>query len=240
MAIHSSGQFHYSATVHRSPDGVWRGHADTASTPRVHPGLAGDEPHVELSDGMLRLHRTDGDPSESALPSRDPAAAIRQVSLPVGRLDTVLEDGDRLLVSRGPTADVALIVVREAAAARRRVNHRINDRRRRPKASSMAFIDVDDRFVSEDQWRAYIQSLPSTRPDDVYIRFTIEGVHMDLREREYRQHPPWQLYVHKVYRQGVPGETSHVAIVRASLGMSREASIEATEQIASRHVMLHP
>jgi hypothetical protein len=243
---------------------------------------------------------------------------VRGVSVRVGRLETVLDDGDRLLLNRGPTGDLALRVVRQGtriagfgavtghftptvhaaedprvleehlyhlhhmladpavcvvwldvadplcdrlvdsipdmapggrllvliaggdAEARRRVNHRVGSPGRRAKASSGRFVDVGDGFRTEAEWRGYIDGLPRARPDDVYIRFTIDGVAIDLRERHYEEHPPWQLYVHNVYRQGVPGTLSGVGIVAASLGMTQAAIVETADQICEGRVGLLP
>ena len=54
MPIPMSGQFDYSAVVHRSSEGTWRGQAED-STDRFHPGLARNRSHVTIHDGLLRL-----------------------------------------------------------------------------------------------------------------------------------------------------------------------------------------
>lgn len=57
-----------------------------------------------------------------------------------------------------------------------------------------------------------------------------------LLEGQYQEQPPWQMYTHKVYRWGIPGERSHLAIVHASLGLSRATVTEAVDLIASRRI----
>jgi hypothetical protein len=317
--IPSSAQFQYGAVLHRSSDGVWRGHADNVPPPGHHPGLVGAQPRIELAAGELRLERTAADRASSPPLRPVPRPPVQSASLTVGPLADVLRDGDRPVVWRAPTADLAVTLVRDRdpiagfgavtgrfapeigsvedprvfeerlyyvkrlladrettfvwlhvadpglddlverlpdiatggrlavaiaggdAGARRRLNQRITDpRRRRPKVSSAAFFDVDSRFDSEAQWRAYVCSLPSRRPDDVFVRFTIDGIDLDLREGDYREHLPWQLHVRTVHRQGVPGELSQVAIVQASLGLTREAIVDVTARIASRRITLRP
>jgi hypothetical protein len=317
MSISPSAWLDYAVVVHRSADGVWLGHADARRTVG-HAGLAGNEPRLELSDGLLRLHRTDVALAGGTGPVGSPRPAVRGVSFRVGRLETLLDEGDRLLVRRGPTGDLGLWVVRQGtriagfgavtghftptvhatedprvfeehlyhlhkmladpavcvvwldvddpqcdrlvesipdlapggrmlvliaggdAEARRRVNHRVGSSGRKAKASSGRFVDIDARFRTEAEWRAYIEGLPRARPDDVYIRFTIDDVRVDVRERHYAEQPPWQLYVHSVYRQGVPGDLSHVGIVQASLGMTQAAIVETTDQIADGRIGVLP
>jgi len=310
MSIPASAWLDYSAVVHRSADGAWRGHAEKRRT-IGHAGLVGNEPRLEVSDGVLRLQRTDAAPAARTGPVGPSRPPVSGVSFRVGRLETVLDDGDRLLVRRGATADLGLWVIRQDrrvagfgavtghftptvhaaedprvfeeplyhlhhmltdpavcvvwldvadpqcdhlvdsipdmapggrmlvlmaggdADARRRVHGRVGSTRRGLKASSAQFVNVGDGFRTEAEWRGYIDGLPKARPDDVYIRFTIDGVAVDVRERQYAERPPWQLYVHNVYRQGVPGELSGVAIVGASIGMTQAAVVETTDQIAA-------
>ena len=314
MAIPSSGQLAYSIVVHGSPRGVWRGRADPTPESAFHPGMVGNEPDLHLSNGVLRLERTVGTHSPASWRLREPATPVTGVAFPVGSLGAVLNDGDRLVVSRGGTGDLGVKVVRQDAAIlglgavigpfapaieitddpraheerfypvkrdlddphvtslwldvtdpdldrvveeipdmapggrmviaiaggsadeRSRLNQRLALGRRT--STSTWYVDVHSRFATEGGWRAYIQGLPGARPDDLYIRFTIDGVHTDLQEGHYRERPPWQLYAHKVYRWGIPGEQSHVAIVQASLGLSQAALLEATNQIASRRIRI--
>jgi hypothetical protein len=148
---------------------------------------------------------------------------------------------DRLVDSipdMAPGGRMLVLIAGGDAGARRRVHGLVGSPRRRAKARSGEFVDVGDRFRTEAEWRAYIDRLPRARPDDVYVRFTIDGVPIDVRERQYADQPPWQLYVHNVYRQGVPGTLSGVAIVAASLGMTQAAIVETADQISEGRIGL--
>ena len=313
MALPLSGQFTYSLAFHRSPDGIWRGRAAKVEG-ASHPGLVGDRPRVELSKGVLRLVRTESVLSWVKPHYRGSGRPASEVAFEVGRLADALEDGDLLLVSRGGTTDLGIILVRhdvlvaglgavtgqfaptinieedpraheehlyhlkdalrdarttvvwlevgspdvdgtierlphmtpggrlvlaiagESPEERRQLNNRAAGTGVIHKAASTTYVDVESRFRSEAKWRDYIEGLPSARPDDLYIRFTIGDTRIDLRKRQYAECPPWRLYASRVFRYGVPGEWSHVGIAHESLRMTQQGVIDAVELIASRRI----
>jgi hypothetical protein len=149
---------------------------------------------------------------------------VARVAVPVGPLAAVLRDGDRLIISRGACGETAVLLVR--------------DEERLAGFGSVVGtftpgVRSDDDPRAHEAARAFIDGLPSSRPDDLWIRFSVSGATAMLREREYQELPPWQLYVHDVSCYGEPGRPSHVGIVHASLGMSREAVIDTSNRVAS-------
>ena len=136
----------------------------------------------------------------------------------------------RHVVPAGGRAVVA--VAGGTGSERARLVNQIGESTRRD-FSSTWFPDVPAEISTEADWRAFIDGLPAGRPDDLRVRFSVEGTTAMLREREYRELPPWQLYVHDVSCSGVPGRPSHVRIVHASLGMSRQAVIDTSDRVAS-------
>jgi hypothetical protein len=111
MAIPSSACFDYAVVLSQHSTGSWHGRAKPAANAAVHPGLAGDEPDVELAGGVLTLKRTDaskGNPQDAF--RGVPASMLR---FRVGRaIEAVAQDGDVLTVLRGGTGDLAATLAR--------------------------------------------------------------------------------------------------------------------------------
>ena len=114
------------------------------------------------------------------------------------------EDASRASTTPGVEALIVAIAggTREQ---RRQVNNRIATDGRTLGALATWYVDIDDRFATETEWRDYLRTLPSSRPADVFVRFTLNGVATELREGEYAVRPTWQLDVHKVLRMGTHG-----------------------------------
>src|SRR5712671_2136213 len=156
MAIPASGQFFYEAIVNSVFGGGWRGLASPQTDGSRHPGLVGDRPQLELGSGVLTLRRTEpkGPPLDRHYETCGPSAS--QVSFRVGAaLEAVIQDGDRVSVLRGGTADLGVEVFRGEDAL-------------------MGLGVVRDRFgsliIEEDPRAHYVRDLPRTRPDDLFIR----------------------------------------------------------------------
>ena len=47
---------------------------------------------------------------------------------------------------------------------------------------------IDSRFQNGTEWAAYLRGLPKTRPKDLFIRITVDGVTSTVREGEVRLH----------------------------------------------------
>ncbi len=132
----------------------------------------------------------------------------------------------RLIVAiAGPDAD-----------ERRRLNHRVADSGFRSSRASCTYFDVDARFTTREQWLEYLRSLPETRPSDLWIRISADGVGSVVHEGEYVFSSPWHLYVQSVCRWGCPGEWSQLAIVREHPAITKQDVIESTELLASRRI----
>ena len=116
---------------------------------------------------------------------------------------------------------------------RRRMNHRVAKGPLPPGRGSCSYVDVDGRFTSRDQWLSYLRSLPTSRPTDLWIRFTASARSILVREGEYAFMQPWHLFVQRVSTPGLPGQLSQLAIVRQHAAVSREMVIESAHAIAA-------
>jgi hypothetical protein len=103
------GWFTYTAVIHKDQTGTWRGRAHAAQDAARHPGLAGDQPQLELIDGTLTITCTESRSSQRRNPHYArwgaPASAVR---LAVGDVpEAVARDGDELTIDRTGTGDCA-------------------------------------------------------------------------------------------------------------------------------------
>jgi hypothetical protein len=88
----------------------------------------------------------------------------------------------------------------------------------------------------KDDWLHYLRSLPRTRPTDLWLRISVDGVSTILQEGAYVFARPWHLFVQNVFRPGLPGEWSQLAVARDHPALTREIVIESTQTIASRRI----
>jgi hypothetical protein len=340
MAVHPSGLFDYTLNLKRGSSGSWIGQAEPGRDAQMHPGIAGEQPHVTLKDGVITLRSTKGEPTRApeilprrpewfatALihrvgrlfsPSPTPPSLYHadwgppsEVSFRIGNaVEAVVEEDDVLRVCRWGTGDLALTlhrrgepqvglgaissvdlgqdigidedprvnetclygvlgwlsrpgtalfwldtsdphlesVIQELSTTpalrlavaiagpdpgqRRRLNNRVAGGRAHGRASCWYF-DVDGRFTSREQWLDYLRSLPETRPPDLWVRIAVGGVATVLREDEYAFSSPWHLFVWRVFRDGIPGELSRLAMVREHDAITRSIVIESTVLLGS-------
>jgi len=119
---------------------------------------------------------------------------------------------------------------------RRQVNNAIASSRLGRGFSSCHYADVDERFSSPDEWRTYIEALPTRRPADLWIRFNCASESTALREGDHALVPPWHLFVLRVNRPGIPGDPSQLAIVRVGPNVTKEMVIRSTELVAQGQI----
>jgi hypothetical protein len=118
------------------------------------------------------------------------------------------------------------------------LNHRVASSDHQPGGPAHYYYDVGDGFDTPDQWLAYLRTLPTSRPTDLWIRIGIDGESSLVREGEYVLRRPWHLFVQRVYRLGLPGDPSQIAIVREHPVIGRDDVIETTRLLASRDMRL--
>jgi hypothetical protein len=135
--------------------------------------------------------------------------------------------------SGSPPYRLVYAIAGQTREERNRANHALAGGPLPAGYSSCQYVDVDSRFADAEQWLAYVRSLPDERPSDLWIRLRIDDITTELREGEYAHVTPWHLYVERVYRFGMPGELSQLAIVKEMAGARREAVIEATKLVSS-------
>ena len=113
MAIPAASCFDYEAPLTRSRSGGWTGLAVPTANQSVHPGLAGDQPTLELAGGTVTLRRTESVLGRFKSHHQSWGTSPSQVSFRVGEaLEAVVEDGDLLCVSRGGTTDLSATLCR--------------------------------------------------------------------------------------------------------------------------------
>lgn len=133
-----------------------------------------------------------------------------------------------------PTPGRILAIAGLDEEQRRRLNMRLPELTFPSRHTSTDFVQIGARFSSVEQWVAYIRGLPATRPNDLHIRFTVNGADVIVREGDDAFHAPWHLVVTKVRTWGIPGEGSKLAIARAHDALTREMLIESAALIANR------
>jgi hypothetical protein len=203
MSIPGSSQFNYTVVVNRTSSGAFRGRATPGGDNARHPGLVGDQPHVELTDGVVNLYR-----SESAVHALDEhhgserCRALR-ASFRVGEaLDAIVEDGDVLRVSRGGTTDLAATLFRHddllmglGAVGGRRLGPRITVEVD-PRAGDMWWNHLAATLAREDTTLVWLDSSDassesklSTLPfaPGVRLVIAIAGTNQDERRRLHQR-----------------------------------------------------
>ena len=223
MAIPLTTQFDHLITVTRDGSGAWVGRADIERERRTHPGLVGASPELRLAHGVVTLHPTESDfnPFGSSSGHQGVAAA----SFRVGEaLEAVHEDGDRLRVWRGGTAELGVTVFRDG-----RFILGFGTLVAMGPGPGISFTE-DPRATQRDPHR---RVLPSVRPTDLYVRITVDGVTAQLREGEYAFNEPWHLFVAKVFTRGLPGEFSQLAIARDHHALTARMLMDSTLALSS-------
>ena len=111
MSIAAAGHFDYAVFLTRDA-GKWIGRAARGIRDSGHPGLVGTRPNLELSDGMVTLHRTES-AIHVAVTYTQFERPARLVSIPVGALlEAVAKEGDLLRLRRGGTGDIGITLFR--------------------------------------------------------------------------------------------------------------------------------
>jgi hypothetical protein len=311
VAISPAGCCQYRVALTRSTSGPLGGRAEPSRDADRHPGICAPQPDISLEGNTVLLRSTwSGRLAHRLRPHgvRNFGPPASEVRLKVGAaFGTIAQEGDRLEVARGGTAEIALALFRgedlqiaagaleeldlsgvaiveddprigdhavygvfewlaspgrellwvnadenpdhavaEVFGARGRdlviaiagsdpVARRNLNRRLSPLLTGGAsrwVIEVDDRFSCRQQWEDYIRSLPRTPPLDLWLRVRIGDTVVTLHEGEYAAASPWQLYLVRVSREGLPGSRSQLAIARQCPGLTRDVLIDSTDRIA--------
>lgn len=96
-------------------------------------------------------------------------------------------------------------------------------------ADSTSYCEVDARFADKQAWINYVKGLPRGGPKDLRLSFAIGSELIELREGEDACIGEYYARVERVYRNGVPGELSCVAIARMSPALTKEIVIESSK-----------
>ena len=80
-------------------------------------------------------------------------------------------------------------------------------------------------------WLKYIRQLPRERPDDLHITVTTGGEKIKLCEGEEADIGLYYARIERIYRRGLPGELSVLAIGRLSAVLTKGMVIESVRHI---------
>ncbi|HEY7475309.1 MAG TPA: hypothetical protein VH679_09890 [Vicinamibacterales bacterium] len=131
-----------------------------------------------------------------------------------------------------PDVQTVIVVARGGDRAKLRdLNQRVFSPRR--PHGSWWFEVAPERVRTESDLMAYLEQLPGTRPEDLWLRFTIDGRTHEVREGEYQQQDPWHLFVARVYTPGIPGELSQLGVARVHPALSAETFTSSVRRIAT-------
>jgi hypothetical protein len=93
-------------------------------------------------------------------------------------------------------------------------------------AESTYFYEVNAQFADKQAWITYVKELPRGRPKDLHLSFAIGPERIKLCEGEEAFIGEYYARVERVYRMGVPGELSSLAIARMSPALTKDIVIE--------------
>jgi len=100
-------------------------------------------------------------------------------------------------------------------------------------ADSTSYCEVDARFADKQAWINYVKGLPKGGPKDLRLSFAIGPERLELCEAEEAFIGEYYARVERVYRNGVPGELSSLAIARMSPALTKEIVIESSKLIVN-------
>ena len=96
-------------------------------------------------------------------------------------------------------------------------------------ADSTFYYEIDAGFADKQAWINYVKELPRSRPKDLHLSFAIGSERIELCEAEEAFIGEYYARVQRVYRTGVPGELSSLAIARMSPALTKEIVIESSK-----------
>ena len=98
-------------------------------------------------------------------------------------------------------------------------------------SDSSSYFEVDARFTDKQAWVNYVKGLPIGGPKDLRLSFAIGSERIELCEAEEAFIGEYYARVERVYRNGIPGEFSSLAIARMSPALTKEIVIESSKLI---------
>lgn len=217
------GTFDYRVVVGRDT-GVpqrWIGEAHSLRSRSMHPGSAGQRPLFELADGHLILRATESRFARWTNPHfREWGPPSTYQSFEVGDAPAAaMESGDQLAFHRHGTGDYALTIVRNeslvlglGAITGLALGSEIQ-------------VEEDARLDELNLAGDFDLQLPLERPADLHIAFATGSERINLCEGEEANIGRYYARVDRVYRMGLPGELSILAVGRLSRTLTKEMVI---------------
>jgi hypothetical protein len=109
------------------------------------------------------------------------------------------------------------------------------DRRR---AWGFNFERVDTRFQTRDDFIAHLRTLPKQRPNDLFLRFTVDGRQHEIREGESVLREPWLFCVCRVASPDDPWSSTHIGVARAHPALTADALRASARLIWEKHIQI--
>jgi hypothetical protein len=119
-----------------------------------------------------------------------------------------------------------------SAVNRRAVSH---DRRR---PWQFNFERVDTRFQTRDDFIAYLRTLSKQRPEDLFLRFTVDGRQHEIRKGESVLREPWLFCVSEVASLDWGWSSTHIGIARAHPALTADVLRASARLIWEKHIQI--
>ena len=107
-----------------------------------------------------------------------------------------------------------------------------------PRRWGFNFETVSPRFATREDFIDYLRSLPSARPRDFFLAFTVDGQPIVVREGETRAEAGWLIHVDEVSSPDWGWEPSAIGMARAHPGLSADALKTSVQQITHKHMQI--
>jgi hypothetical protein len=121
------------------------------------------------------------------------------------------------MIEQAPRCEHLVVAIKEGE--KRTTPHDLYERIiSKGNADRISYLTVDLGFPNKQAWIGYLKQLLRGRPKDLHVSFTTEGNRIDLCEGEEAFIGAYFVRVELVYRRGLPGELSSLAIGRMSCG----------------------
>jgi len=215
------GTFTYSVVVGRDKSAPqrWIGKARSLRDPSTHPGKAGKRPWFELGDGHIVLRATESRLTRWLNPDFRRWPPCHYCSFEVGNTPAaVMEAGDQIAFNRHGTGDYALTIIRNESLVLG-----IGAITSLPLGREIQ-VEEDAR-LRELQINCFMR-VPRERPNDLHITFTTGGERINLCEGEEGNIGSYYARVERVYRTGIPGELSILALGQLSRTLTKDMVLE--------------
>src|SRR5215813_2098882 len=158
----------------------------------------------------------------------DPDNQVFWIDVGAGNLE-----GQLAVISRTPQSDRIIVGIRgtPVEGGRGSIPAGIWDKILRRSRGELSCCSVETHFRDKNAWIDYLRQMPRERPKDFYLSFTIQDDRINLCEGDEAYLGAYHVRVERIYRWGLPGEFSMLAIARLSDSLTREMVMKSAKDI---------